>query len=68
MPGQRIVNALSLLGQSAVKIKGRKVTPPSAPLVSLAPALPALGLNARDRANLASARLEWRDFVVAFSV
>lgn len=67
-PGQGIMKALILLGQNAVKIKGRKVTPPSAPLVSLAPALPALGLNARDRANLASARLEWRDFVITFSV
>lgn len=53
MPGHGPVNALSLLVQIAVKIKGRKVTPPSAPLVSLATALAALALNTRTRANLA---------------
>jgi hypothetical protein len=67
MPGQRLVNALFLLVQSAVKIKGRKVPPPSAPLVSLATALASRALSARIRAKLAYARLEWRDFMVTRS-
>lgn len=67
MPGQGIIKALILLRQSAVKIKGRKVTPPSAPLVSLATALAALALNARTRANLDCVRLVRRDFMVTRS-
>lgn len=51
MPGQGIVKALILLGQSAVKIKERKVTPPSVPLVSLAAAMCAHALKTRIRAN-----------------
>jgi len=68
MPGQAISKALILLGQSAVKIKGRKVPSPSAPLVSLATVPPVLGLTARIRAKLACARLEWRDFMITLAV
>lgn len=53
MPGQGIIKALILLGQSAVKIKGRKVTSLSAPPVSLATAMCAHALKTRIRANLA---------------
>lgn len=68
IPGQGIIKALILLRQSAVKIKGRKVPPPSAPLVSLATALASRALSARIRAKLAYARLEWRDFMIALSM
>ena len=44
------------------------MTPPSAPLVSLATALASRALNARIRAKFAYARLEWRDFMIALSM